>query len=71
MAKKKLNLNDLTDKELVEKLKDDQAQYTRMKFNHTVSAIENPMRIRQMRRDIARMNTEIARRSKSAATTNK
>ena len=66
MPAKKLNLKDLTDAELAEKLKEDGAQYTKLKFNHTVSQIENPTKIRQMRRDIARMKTEITHRDKSA-----
>ena len=67
MPTKKLNLKDLTDPELTEKLKDDTAQYVKMKFNHTVSQIESPTRIRQMRRDIARMKTEITKRQKAAS----
>lgn len=70
MAKKKIHLNDLTDQELSEKLKDDHAQYIRMKFNHAVSPIENPTRLRQLRRDIARIRTEITRRAKASQTTN-
>ncbi len=64
MAKKKLNLSDLTDQELVEKLGDSKVQYAKLKFSHAVSAIENPMRIRQLRRDIARIYTEISRRNR-------
>ena len=67
MPTKKLNLKDLTDQELTEKLKDDSAQYVKMKFNHTVSQIESPTRIRQMRRDIARMKTEITKRKKAVS----
>ncbi len=66
MPAKKLNLKELTDQELAEKLKDDRAQYTKLQFNHTVSQIESPTRIRQMRRDIARMKTEITKREKEA-----
>jgi large subunit ribosomal protein L29 len=68
VAKKKLNLNDLTDQELNEKLKDDQSQFTRMKFNHAVSPIENPMRLRQLRKDVARIHTEITRRNSQSKT---
>ncbi len=64
MPKKKLNLLDLTDQELVEKLADSKLQYAKLKFNHAVSPIENPMRIRQLRRDIARILTEITRRNR-------
>jgi large subunit ribosomal protein L29 len=37
-----------------------------MKLNHKVSAIENPMLIRDTRRNVARMKTELVAR-KSAA----
>ncbi|MEO6166496.1 MAG: 50S ribosomal protein L29 [Chitinophagales bacterium] len=63
MAKKKLNLKDLTTAEVVEKLKEDGAHYTKMKFNHVVTTLENPMTLRQLRRDIARMKTELKHRS--------
>lgn len=63
MAKKKLNLKDLTTAEVVEKLKEDSTHYTKMKFNHVVTALENPMTLRQLRRDIARMKTELKHRS--------
>lgn len=62
MPRKKLNLTDLTDQELLEKLQDDQMQYRKMRFHHAVSPIENPMRLRQLRRDIARIHTEISKR---------
>ena len=62
MAKKKLNLKDLTTKEIVEKLNEDQAHYKKMKFNHVVTTLENPMTLRQLRRDVARMKTELKRR---------
>ena len=62
MAKKKLNLKELTTVELVEKLKEDSGHYTKMKFNHVVTTLENPMTLRQIRRDIARMKTELKKR---------
>jgi large subunit ribosomal protein L29 len=65
MAKKKLNLKDLTTQELEEKLRDDSAHYVKTKFNHTVSPVENPSLIRNMRRDIARMKTELRKRELS------
>ena len=67
MAKKKLNLKDLTDQELAEKLREDQAQYTKLHFNHAVSQIESPTRIRKMRRDIARIKTELTAREMAAS----
>jgi large subunit ribosomal protein L29 len=67
MAKKKLNLKELTTIELVEKLKDDSTHFTKMKFNHVVTTLENPMTLRQLRRDIARMKTELKKRSTEPA----
>jgi large subunit ribosomal protein L29 len=32
-------------------------ELVRMKLNHTISPLENPMKIQQTRRDIARMKT--------------
>ncbi|MCS6990865.1 MAG: 50S ribosomal protein L29 [Chitinophagales bacterium] len=66
MPRKKLNLADLTDQELMEKLRDDKALYQKLRFQHAVSPLENPMRLRQMRRDIARILTEITKRKKAA-----
>jgi hypothetical protein len=35
-----------------------------MKFNHNVAGTENPMKLRQKRRDIARMKTILERKKK-------
>ena len=39
-----------------------QAKLTQMKLNHTVTPLENPSEIKAVRRDIARLNTEIRQR---------
>jgi large subunit ribosomal protein L29 len=62
MAKKKANLKELTTVELVEKLKEDQSHYKKLKFNHVVTTLENPMTLRQLRREVARMKTELKHR---------
>ncbi|MGB1039375.1 MAG: 50S ribosomal protein L29 [Flavobacteriales bacterium] len=55
---------ELTDKELVEELKDKKMLLNKMKLNHKVSDIENPMVIRSTRRTVARIKTELnARKS--------
>ncbi|MBA2423051.1 MAG: 50S ribosomal protein L29 [Chitinophagales bacterium] len=63
MAKQKLNMKELTTEEIVDKLKEDSSHYTKMKFNHVVTTLENPMTLRRLRRDIARMKTELKARS--------
>ena len=52
-----LKLSDLTLDELKEKLGSEKESLRKMKFAHQVSAIENPMKIKETRRIIARINT--------------
>ena len=39
-----------------------QAKLAQMKLNHAVTPLENPSEIKAVRRDIARLNTEIRQR---------
>ncbi len=50
-------INGLTVAEIEEKLASTQSELQKMKLTHVVSPIENPMKIRQTRRDIARLKT--------------
>jgi large subunit ribosomal protein L29 len=45
--------------ELNEKLSSEQEALRKMKFAHQVSAIENPMKIKETRKLIARLKTEL------------
>jgi large subunit ribosomal protein L29 len=54
---KTTEIKDLTLDELKEKLGSEKESLRKMKFAHQVSAIENPMKIRETRRVIARINT--------------
>ena len=51
---KGLNLTELKEKVISEK-----ENLRKMKFAHEVSAIENPMKIKETRRLIAKLNTEL------------
>lgn len=57
----------LSTEELTAKLGEDKANLTKMKFAHAVSAIENPNRIKNLRRDIARVSTELTNRKAATA----
>lgn len=48
--------------ELQERLQIEVDQYTKMKLNHSVSQLENPLSIRMKRRAIARIKTELRKR---------
>lgn len=44
------------------------AEYAQSKFDHSVKGLGNPMQLREMRRNIARANTEMRRREIAALT---
>jgi large subunit ribosomal protein L29 len=54
---KKNEFNNLTADQLKEKLAELSAMYSKLKFAHGVTNLENPLQIRSLRRDIARINT--------------
>ena len=53
----------LTDDELNDKLGAFQKNLHDMKLTHAVSPLENPLQIRNLRRTIARLKTELLKRS--------
>jgi large subunit ribosomal protein L29 len=55
-------IRELSTEELLERLEEEKKQLTRLKLNNTVSTLENPNKIREYRKTIARMMTELRRR---------
>ena len=55
-------IKELETKELAERIEAEVAKYEQMKFNHTVSPLNNPSLIKAARRDIARMKTVLRQR---------
>ena len=59
MAKKeKVNLADMSVEDLKQSIADEKSQLKKLKFNHTVTPLENPMQMRELRRKVARLLTE-------------
>jgi large subunit ribosomal protein L29 len=56
---KNAEIKGLTLVELNEKIGSEKETMRKMKFAHQVSAIENPMKIRETRKLIARLKTEL------------
>jgi large subunit ribosomal protein L29 len=56
---KNADIKALSAAELNEKLRGEKETLRKMKFAHKVSAIENPMKINETRKLIARINTEL------------
>jgi len=61
---------DLSTEELVVRIGEERANLTKLKFAHAVSAIENPTRITKVRKDVARLNTELTKRKAAPASEN-
>ncbi len=59
---KNSEIRELTDKELKEKIEDEKAHLVRMKLNHAVSPLDNPNKLKESRRLVARLKTELRKR---------
>ena len=49
----------LNETELSAKIKEDELRIKKLAFSHSLSPLENPQTIRAMRRDIARLKTQL------------
>jgi len=58
-AMKNAEIRALSPAELTEKLNSEKEALRKIKFAHKVSSIENPMKINETRKLIARLNTEL------------
>lgn len=65
---KKEDIRDLSTDELRLRLAEEKALYAKMKMNHAISPIENPMKIRTTRRGVAMIQTELTKRIKEEST---
>ena len=60
---KQKEVKELSIDELNEKLVSFQKELSDLKMTHAISPIENPMQIKNLRRTIARINTQLTARS--------
>lgn len=61
-TKKFLELKEFTAEDLANELKETKVQYQKQKFDHALKGLDNPLLLRDIRRDIARLQSEIRRR---------
>lgn len=59
---KPAEIRELTDKEIVERIDAMETQLLKLKMNHAISPLDNPMKIVETRKDIARMKTILTER---------
>lgn len=65
MAKKidfNKSLKDLNETDLKARIQEDKLRLKKLEFAHAISPLENPMSIRGLRADIARLSTELKKR---------
>ena len=55
---KNTEFTSLTDEELANRIVSEQEMLQKLNFAHAISPVENPMKVRQTRRLIARLKTE-------------
>ncbi|MCI4650556.1 50S ribosomal protein L29 [Phaeodactylibacter sp.] len=67
-TKKFLELQDYSDADLQSELDTTVAQYQKLKFDHAIRGLDNPLVLREVRRDISRLKTEVRRRELASAT---
>ena len=58
-------ITELTDKEILERIQLEKETLTRLSMNHAVSPLDNPMKIKVARRNIARLKTIVRQREMS------
>ena len=64
---KQKEVKQLSVSDIQERIKTEEGALTKMKLSHTVSAIENPLKIRNTRRAIARLKTALKKRESEKA----
>ena len=65
-TKKYIELQDFSDSDLQNELQETEVQYQKLKFDHAIKGLDNPISLREIRKDIARLKTEIRKRELSA-----
>ena len=56
------DIKNLSQTDLVEKIKEEKTTYSKLKINHAVSPVESPVTITRSRKTVARLQTELQAR---------
>ena len=56
------SIQSLNDSDLAARIKEDELRLKKLQFAHSISPLENPVSIRGLRRDIARLKTELKKK---------
>jgi large subunit ribosomal protein L29 len=55
-------IKELNNKEILERMDTEKERLDRLKLNHAISPLDNPLQIKDVRRNIARLATELRQR---------
>ena len=56
------SLKDLNENDLKARIQEDEQRLKKLEFAHAISPLENPMSIRALRKDVARLKTALAQK---------
>lgn len=65
---KSSEIRELNNQELLEHIDNEKTALVRMKLNHAISPLENPQKIKESRRTVARLMTEMRKRQMNEKT---
>ena len=57
------SLKNMSEEDLRSRIEEDELRLKKLKFAHSVSPLENPMTIRDVRKDLARVKTELRKKT--------
>jgi large subunit ribosomal protein L29 len=55
-------IKELTTKEIVERMQTEQENLVRLRLNHAISPLENPMKLKEAKKNVARLKTVLRQR---------
>jgi large subunit ribosomal protein L29 len=62
----KKSIQGLGEEDLKARIKEDELRLKKLEFAHAISPLENPMTIRNLRRELARLKTELKKKQLGA-----
>jgi large subunit ribosomal protein L29 len=60
------SIKDMNEQDLSARIQEDELRLKKLHFAHAMSPLENPMNIRALRKDIARLKTELTKKKLGA-----
>ena len=56
-------MKDMSEADLKARIQEDELRLKKLEFAHAISPLENPMSIRSLRKDVARLKTELRKKA--------